>query len=927
MSRRKIVMVGLLWCLSPLVLFGQESGEKTLLQKEKGSISGTVQDSSGGRLPSVLLSIKGLEVSAATDERGAFALPDVPVGNLVLIVALSGFTTKDIPVTVQVGRDTVLSITLELASQEFSVSVTQTLPKLMSASESIGVVQVLPEQMATLPSLGEKDIFRSLQLMPGISATNEASSGLYVRGGTPDQNLVLFDGFTVYDVDHFFGIFSAFNASAVENVSMYKGGYESKYGGRLSSVVEMTGKGNNKEKMAFGGGIGLMSYNAYLNGPLGKVGSYMFAGRRSYQSPLSNKIRENYSDSAPGGGPGGGGRRFNEFISQPKSWFYDLNGRIALTPSSTDKVILSFFNGIDDFDNSRTINRSMPNNSNLSVTGKIVNLSQWGNTASSLRWHRDWNSRFSSDLTLAASRYFKNGERSSEMETKYVSSGSTYSKTQMGSTERNRVYDTTLRWQNLLIPQSQHVVEFGAEFVRNTIRYDFDFNQNAASITRKSMGDQIAVYLQDRWQLGKKFEFTPGLRATRYNRIGEYYLEPRLSFILHVSDKLRLKAAGGQYHQFVRNLVREDPMQGDQDFWTMADGQVVPVGKATHYIGGASYETEKYLFDVEAYRKNLTGLAEFASLRLGRFRRLPPIPGNPPPAPVDFTRLFFTGTGRADGVELLAQKKFGTNTGWLTYTYGKVLYVVPGLSSIRYPASHDSTHEVKIVDSHSWRNLVFSGSWIFATGKPFTEPTGVEEITLPNGRIISIPKFGDKNGARLPAYQRLDLSATWNFYTGETNAARLGFSVFNATNHANIWKREYDSIGTELLPTDVQYLGWTISAFLSADLGLPSYTARGGGPAWWTKEEAADKNKQKLLSKLDEVFDFYGTVMESKPGAITIQTKRGTQEFLLSPNTLKGEAEYESGAFVHIYYQRKGQTNLVSQIFRKVDKSHPDKKT
>ncbi len=923
MSKPVIAVLGIvLMCALAAPAFGQEKEEK--LTHQRGSISGTVQDGTGGRLPGVQLDLKGLGAGTVTDEKGSFSFPEVPVGNHVLVVSFSGFTTKEMPVVVQNGRDSNLPITLELASQEFSVSVTQTLPQLMSASESIGVVQVVPEQMATLPSLGEKDIFRSLQLMPGISATNESSSGLYVRGGTPDQNLILFDGYTVYAVDHFFGIFSAFNANAVDNVSMYKGGFESKYGGRLSSVVEMTGKGNDRDRMAFGGGIGLMSYNAYMNGPLKKWGSYMFAGRRSFQSPLSNKIRDNYSDSSAGPG-GAGGRNFNEFTSQPKSWFYDLNGRISLTPGSSDKVVLSFFNGIDDFDNSRDISREMPSNSNLQVTGSIKNISQWGNSAASLSWHRDWASRFSSDIVLSASRYFKNNERGSEMETRYVSSGSLYSKTSRSTTERNRVYDTSIRWHNLLIPSSQHTLEFGADLLRNTTRYDFNFEQDTASITRKSQGDQLAVFLQDRWMLHKRVELTPGIRGTYYNRTKDYYWEPRLSTIVHITDKFRLKAAGGQYYQFVRNLMREDPMQGDQDFWTLSDGSVVPIGEAKHYILGASFETKKYLFDVEAYRKDIGGLTEFASMRLGRFRP-PPTPGTAPPRP-DFTQLFFKGTGRADGVELLAQKKFGTNTGWITYTYGKVRYTVPDLASKAYPASHDSTHEVKIIDSHSWRNLVFSGSWVFATGKPFTEPTGIEEITMPNGRVVSFPTFGDKNGARLPDYQRLDLAATWNFYTGETNAARLGFSIFNAYNHANVWRREYDSIGTELLPTDIQYLGWTISAFLSADFGMPSYTARGGGPAWWSKEDAADKNKQKLASRLDEVFDFYGTVVETKPGSMTIQTKKGTQEFLTSATTLKGEPEYENGAFVHVYYQRKGTNNLISQIFRKVDKSHPDKKS
>jgi hypothetical protein len=174
-----------------------------------------------------------------------------------------GFESKQIEQLVQPGQNLTIDVVLEIQAPSDTITVEYAAPQLMVASESVGVVSLQPAQILALPSLGEKDIFRSLQLMPGISASNESSSGLYVRGGTPDQNLVMLDGFKVYKVDHFFGIFSAFNANAVENMTILKGCFDSKYGGRLSSVVDLAGKTSNRNSLELGGGVSLLSYNGY----------------------------------------------------------------------------------------------------------------------------------------------------------------------------------------------------------------------------------------------------------------------------------------------------------------------------------------------------------------------------------------------------------------------------------------------------------------------------------------------------------------------------------------------------------------------------------------------------------------------------------------------------------------------------------------
>jgi len=910
------------------LLLGQTT-DVTSKRRADQSIQGTVKDADGLPLPGATVSLKGTLIQTETDGQGNFAFSGLSVGVWTVVASLPSFQTSETNATLNPGQALRLEIRLDLAPLDYEVTVRSDVPKLMDASESIGVVSVSPVQISTLPSLGEKDIFRSLQLMPGISASNEASSGLYVRGGTPDQNLVLFDGFTVYSVDHFFGIFSAFNAQAVDNITMHKGGFESKYGGRISSVVELDGRSGNREEVAFGGGASLLSYSGYAEAPLGRNASLLLAGRRSFQSPLSNRIRDSYSQGQAGGGPGAGGPGGRAaFATQPDSTFYDLNARLTYDPGRRDHFVLSLYNGQDNLDSSRNMN--LPGgfgNQTRAIGGEITNLTQWGNTGASLSWFRQWRDSFSSSFTLAHSRYFKDRDRRSKMTLTDSDTGEETT-TERGSAEGNRLRDSTISLNNALTLGYRHLVEFGAQATRNDIDYLFNMSEADASLDRRQKATQYSLYLQDRWSPFPRFSVTPGLRATYFDRSARTYLEPRLSLMLNATDRLRLKAAGGLYHQYAKNLVREDVLQGDQDFWTLADGSTLPVSSAVHSIVGLSYETPSYLFDAEAYRKDLRGLAEFGAMRLGR-GGWGPSPGQPPPGggpgPIDFTRLFFLGEGKAEGVEFLLQKKFGEHIGWLTYSLGRVRHFFPDLSNSWYPASHDSTHELKLVDSWRYRKFTISGAWVFATGKPVTAPTGIEEITLPNGRVISIPEFGGKNASRLPDYHRLDASVSRDLYAGETNKVTAGLSLFNAYNRQNVWRREYDVVEDELIPTDINYLSWTLSAFLNFDLAVPSPVRR-AGPAW--KESAPNNTSAvdasaggqtgKAAERPARIYDFLGKVETMTGNSLTVTSNWGNRSFLLDEATITGQGHYEPGTPVHVYYKKRADEYLVTMVFRTI---------
>ena len=319
-----------------------------------------------------------------------------------------------------------LDITLKLPEIKQEITVYAKPPVMIESSKNIGELKFSPVELAKLPSIGERDIFRTMQWMPGISGSNESSSGLYIRGGTPDKNLILYDGFTIYHVDHFFGIFSAFNPNSIEAISLFKGGFESKYGGRTSSVMEIEGKTGRQDGFNANGGFSLLSFNGLMDIPLGNRGSFMLTGRKSYKSALYENIFNKYgSQSAnpmPGGRSGSGptgtsGQGFAaQFENAPDSYFYDLNAKLSYKPSTRDDVFLSFFNGKDDLDNSRTMEApSFLTDQGIDFNNDITDVTEWGNLAVGLNWHHRWNDVNYSHLSIGYSNYFNNRDNGTNM--------------------------------------------------------------------------------------------------------------------------------------------------------------------------------------------------------------------------------------------------------------------------------------------------------------------------------------------------------------------------------------------------------------------------------------------------------------------------------------------------------------------------------
>lgn len=790
------------------ILSGKPPGHDTIAPTRFNFfLAGVVRDQlSGEGLPFAVVSVKGTGNGVSANSDGYFTLTKVPTDTSTLVVQYLGYYRVEIYLTPAIVKEGLVIGMKPIATQLKAVSIVSEREDLLQVNNrAVSTIKMSPKSLEQLPNVGEKDIFRSLQLMPGISAANESSAGLYIRGGTPDQNLIMYDGFTVYHVDHLFGFFSAFNSYAIKDVQLYKGGYESRFGGRLSSVTEITGKDGN-QKFNLGGDISLLSMNVYTEIPVGDKFTSIIAFRRSWKSFLYNKISDKISGSSSdsqqnrGGGPGPGGA----FNTKASSFFYDLNAKFSYRPTDKDIVSLSFFNGTDKIDNGFDNSGFGGGSGNNSMS--VTDLTNYGNLGSSLRWGRNWNTKLYSSAHLSYSYYYSTRDRTNEGS--FEDSNGDVTTFKMGTLENNYLNDITLKYDLNWSPIHSNKIQAGIFSTYYDIRYRYSQNDTSDILNRKNNGSLSGAYLQDEITLLKgKLTVLPGIRASYFDVTQKVYYEPRASAAMSLGKRFVLKGATGRFYQFANRVVREDILSGSRDFWILSDGNRVPVSFAWHYILGLSYENENYLFSAEAYYKDITGLSEYSM----RFR--------PSQTGISYEENFYNGNGYARGIEFLAQRKFGNFKGWISYTIGEAKNKFDVYSPDYYPADQDATHEFKIVGMYKIKRWEFSATWIYATGRPYTAPAGAYTVELLDGTSQSYFTVTSKNSLRLPDYHRMDLSVNYRFHNSDGNDfGYLGFSLFNVYNRTNVWYKQFSITDGQIVETNVNYLGITPNLTLSLKL-------------------------------------------------------------------------------------------------------------
>ena len=747
-------------------------------------------------LPFVNVAIRANRTGTQGNVDGYFTLLKVPTDTTTLILSYIGYITTTIKLVPDAPINGV-TIEMEPDNAELDeVVVKGEKTEVLKAAETIGMFKMTPRNIVKLPNIGEKDMFRAFQLMPGISAANQSSSGLYVRGGTPDQNLVLYDGFTVYYVDHLYGFFSAFNSNPIKDVQLYKGGFDAKFGGRISSVVEITSKDGNKRERNFGADITLMSANVWAEGPIlnkDKRLTFSVAGRRSWEGPVYNAIFNTFNANSTNAqfGSGGGGSRFAQNAQTPSSYFYDLNGKITFKPSENENISLSYYSGKDNLDNSQSITSPFGGNGGFSNT----DLSKWGNTGSSLKWSKRWSDKFYTNALLSYSNFFSKRDNTNSAT---FTRGTEVQTVKFGSLESNNLTDLSAKFDVEYKTSSKNNVLFGLQYNKLNIDYTNSQNDTIEIISKHDNGGLIAAYLQDEAHLGN-LTVKGGIRMSYFSPTAKTYFEPRLSATYVVNDHLKIKGAWGIYNQFAKQVEREDISNGSRNFWVLANNSYLPVTSSRHYIVGFSYEVNDYLFDVEGYIKDIDNDSRYTL-------RFAPQIGRGLLA----QETFFNGTGKVRGIDFLVQKKFGDYTGWVGYTLAKSEKTILQFSPDPFPSNFDVRHEFKSVNIYKLGRWDLGATFLYATGKPYTSIVGGYTVKLLDGTEKDFTDPSTTNGNRLPNAHRMDVSATYNFGHGS-----IGLSLYNVYGHTNVWYKKYQTVTDAttnqkyLSVTDVNYLGFT----------------------------------------------------------------------------------------------------------------------
>lgn len=739
----------------------------TQATRQNIEIRGTVTDRQTKEvLSGAFVYLKETKRGTRTDAKGQYVL-NLPPGAHTLCASLTGYRTQEF----KVHTDTLATFPVELESyvQELTeVVVSGRSSDHTVSSPEMGVERMHIEEIRRLPSLmGEVDLLKGIQLLPGVQMVSEGGSGFSVRGGAPDQNLILLDNTTVYNASHLFGFFSVFNHDVIHGLELYKGDPPLKYGGRLSSLLSVETKSNRPDRFQGTGGIGLIATRVMLEGPLGERTSWFVGGRRSY-ADLFLKLSS------------------DEALRNSAVYFYDLNAKITHRFSDKDKLELNGYYGKDVF-------------------SADMGGFDYGNAAVSVNWGHLFTDRFRVKSGIHLSDYQYGLE-------------SKYSDTHMDW--KAGIFDLGLKIDFLHEINSRMNLNYGISslfhhfspgLVTMTGQSDYEVEGNNAL--------EHGIYLSNEHKISRQLNLRYGVRlavfqnmgqATAYHYDKDYQvtdstrygsgdifhtylnLEPRISASYRLNETSSVKANYAHNVQFIQ-LAENSSAGSPVSMWFPASPNVKPQTVDLFSAGYfRTFQNNTYEASVEAYYKKLNHVidfAEHAELLLNRYME----------------GEIRTGKGRAYGVELSIKKSKGRLTGFLNYTLSRSERTIPEVNQGKtYLAPYDKTHSINLSATYELsKKWSASAVWVYATGNPTTYPTGRFEI---GGEYF--PIYSGRNEYRKPDYHRLDLSVNYvpkpdspKRWRGEWN-----FSIYNAYGRKNAWLIQYDQSDTPTPVAEKTYL-------------------------------------------------------------------------------------------------------------------------
>lgn len=760
---------------------------KQLIAQEKATLSGTLTESASGEsVVSGRVFIPSLNLGASSNEYGFYSLT-VPKG--IYEIQVKYYEHKTITKTIDLNTDQVLNFELEPEGETTQLETIEVNAKRGENTNStkIGQIELEMEKIKTLPAfMGEVDIVKTIQLLPGVSSVSEGGQGFYVRGGGPDQNLVLLDEAQVYNASHLFGFFSVFNSDAVKSVNMIKGGMPANFGGRISSVLEVKMNEGNMKQFKVKGGLGLISSRLTLEGPIVKdKGSFIVSARRTYIDVLMKGFIPKSSNFYGSG-----------------YFFYDFNLKANYKLGKNDKLFLSGYYGKDQFtygNQKDDFSVRMP----------------WGNGIAAIRWNHIFSSKLFMNVTGTFTDYLFSFNSDQDNFKFSLNSG---------------IRDLGGKVDFSYFPSTRHKVKWGAEYLYHTFtpvsvsasQEDTEFDTGEA---QQLFSHESALYIMDEFDVNEKIRINAGLRYSMYQFVGpfkrfvnspvngqdtvidynkgdiiKFYqgFEPRISGRWLLPDKSSIKGGYAYNYQYV-HLTSLSAVSLPTDIWFPTTDIARPQKGWQASLGYfRDFKEGQYEASVEVYYKGMKNLIEYKQGAL------------PADNVNDNTdNLLVFGTGWSYGAEFFLKKTYGKLTGWIGYTWAKTERKFPDLQKEVFPAKYDRRHDLSIVGSYKLNDRwTFGACFIYASGNT---------LTLPNSWYVQdqnlLFNYGLRNSTRMAPYHRLDLSATLydrpmkkvkDPETGETREVKKkfrsnwSFSIYNVYNRANPYFLYIDNEGSLL---------------------------------------------------------------------------------------------------------------------------------
>ena len=730
-------------------------------QNNRFTISGYVRDGATGEsLPGVAVVHPASSQGTTTNTFGFYSLTLATSPDSVrLLVSALGY--EKLRLARKAERSFTYDFRLKTSTAELAgVEVVGSKEEKIAESTRMGTINIPVNQIKLLPALfGETDVLKVLQLLPGVQAGGEGSSGLYVRGGSPDQNLLLLDGTPIYNASHLFGFFSIFNADAIKNVELIKGGFPARYGGRLSSVVDITMKEGNMQKLHGEGAIGLIASRFTLEGPIKKdTASFIFSARRTYIDILARPLIKANADGLVAG-----------------YYFYDLNGKLNWKLSPRDRLYLSGYMGYDEF----YANDEGKKRDNGDYSKQRSALG-WGNRIAALRWNHIVNDRLFMNTHLTYTRYqFDVGVT---QEDRFTDSNGQARTDKFALNYLSNIQDISVKSDFDYVPNPNHYVRFGGQYIRHQFRPgalqtegSTDPAENKA--TGHNIGaNEASLYAEDDVKLTDRLKVNVGLRVNSFLVDKKLYpsVEPRVSARFLLTEQWALKAAYARTTQYV-HLLTNSGIGLPTDLWVPATANILPQKAQQFSLGAARslrFHGEDFELSMETYYKPMQNLIEF--------REGADFVGT---TDDNYESKITSGQGWAYGAELFLQKKSGRTTGWIGYTLAWSNRRFPELNRGElYPYKYDRRNDFKLVVIHEFNNrLTLSGTFVYGSGNAVTLSQGRYSLGPNSG---TFEDYGSRNSYRMAAYHRLDLDLS------HTKKKRWGevvnsFSVYNAYNRHN----------------------------------------------------------------------------------------------------------------------------------------------